>query len=246
MKRSFIVLLSLFISAASFSQINWNNVKKQAGKVVEDASKGGGTSLSNDEIIKGLKEALNVGAGNASSFASKTDGYFKNPKIFIPFPPDAVKIEQTLRNLGMGAKVDQFNLTLNRAAETAAKEAAPIFLNAVKNMSITDGLQILKGGDNAATAYLKKTTTAELTQKYTPVIDKALASTNATKYWAELVTLYNKVPNVQKINPNLSQYATQKALDGLFLLVADEEMKIRKDPAARINDILKKVFGSKY
>lgn len=233
-----IFALSLFIQCKS--QINWNKVKKQANQVINTGQGG----LTNEEIISGLKEALTVGSNNAGSLASKTDGYFKNPKIFIPFPPEAKQVEAKLRQLGFGNKVDQFNLTLNRAAEEAAKKAAPIFVDAVKGMTITDGLSILKGGDNAATNYLKTNTNTALTTAFTPVVKAALDKTLATKYWTDLVTIYNKVPGVKKVNPNLTQYATTKAIDGLFLLVGDEEAKIRKDPAARVSDILKKVFAN--
>jgi hypothetical protein len=246
MKHTCILFAFIIFTFSVQAQINIGSIKKQAEKTVKDATKTkGSTPLSNDEIIKGLKEALNVGTNNAGSTASKEDGFYKNAKIFIPFPPDAVKIETALRNMGMGAKVDAFNKTLNRAAEQAAKESAPIFLDAIKNMSIKDGLTILNGDDHAATTYLKTNTQAKLTEKYKPVIDKSLASTNATKNWTELVTIYNKIPGVQKVNPDLSNYATQKALDGLFYLVSEEEGKIRKDPAARVTDILKRVFGNK-
>jgi hypothetical protein len=250
MKHISIILITLGISSmmafTTQAQVNLGNIKKQAEKTVKDATKAkSGTPLTNDEIIKGLKEALNVGTNNAGAKASKEDGFFKNPNIFIPFPPDAVKIETALRNIGMGAKVDAFNKTMNRAAEEAAKQAAPIFLDAIKSMSIKDGLTILKGDDHAATTYLKTNTETKLAEKYKPVIDKALATTNATKNWTDLVNIYNKIPGVEKINPDLSKYATQKALDGLFYLVGEEEGKIRKDPAARVSDILKRVFGNK-
>jgi hypothetical protein len=246
MKHTSILLFILVFAFASHAQVNLSNIKKQAEKTVKDATKTKGSApLTNDEIIKGLKEALNVGTNNAGAKASKEDGFFKNPKIYIPFPPDAVKIETALRNIGMGAKVDAFNKTLNHAAEEAAKEAAPVFLDAIKSMSIKDGLTILNGDEHAATTYLKSNTETRLGEKYKPVIDKALASTNATRNWTDLVNIYNKIPGVQKLNPDLSKYATQKALDGIFFLLAEEESKIRKDPAARVSDILKKVFGNK-
>jgi hypothetical protein len=134
---------------------------------------------------------------------------------------------------------------MNRAAEEAAKSAAPVFLDAVKNMTLTDGLSILNGGDTAATHYLRKSTTATLTTKYTPIVKTALAKVNATKYWTEIVTIYNKIPFVKKENPDLTSYVTAKALNGLFHLVGKEETKIRKNPTAQVTDLLKKVFGKK-
>lgn len=204
-----------------------------------------GNKLSNDDIIKGLKEALSVGSKNSSSKASKTDGYYKNPLIKIPFPKEAQQMESTLKSMGMTKQVDQFVLTLNRAAEDAAKKAAPIFLSAITKMTITDGMNILKGKDDAATQFLKSTTSSQLKSEFKPVITASLNKVKVTQYWNPLMTTYNKVPFVTRMNPNLDEYVTQKAMDGLFTLVAQEELKIRKDPAARVTDILKKVFGSR-
>ena len=134
-------------------------------------------------------------------------------------------------------------MSLNRAAEDAAKEAAPIFVNAVKGMSIADGLSILNGKDDAATQYLKQNTQALLLEKFKPIVENSLQKVNATKYWEQLVVAYNKIPMVVKMNPNLSEYATQKAIDGIFIVVAEEELQIRKNPAARVSAILKKVFN---
>ncbi len=240
MKSAFIITILLCLGACSSAQIDFNKIKKQGTEILNGST---GTGLSNADIIKGLKEALTIGSNNSSSLASKVDAYYKNPKLFIPFPPEAKKIESTLRQFGQEKLANDFILSLNRAAEDAAKSAAPIFVAAVKNMTISDGLSILKGADNAATTYLQKSTQLELTAKFKPVIEASLKKVNATKYWADAINYYNKIPTVQKMNPDLSGYATSKAIDGLFVLVAAEELKIRKDPAARITDILKKVFG---
>jgi hypothetical protein len=136
-------------------------------------------------------------------------------------------------------------LSLNRAAEDAAKKSKPIFVKAITSMTIQDALGILKGDSTAATKYLQRTTNQELYNQFFPVVDSTLQLNNATKYYADLVNTYNKIPLVQKVNPDLKQYATQKAIDGLFVLISQEERKIRKDPVARVNDILKKVFGQK-
>ena len=202
------------------------------------------TTPSNNEIVSGLKEALNVGTKNSVNKASITDGFFKNQAIKILVPPEAQKMEKKLREIGMGAQVDKFIVTLNRAAETASKDAAPIFINAIKQLTITDGVNILKGNNNAATLYLKGKTASDLSAKFKPIVKAALLKVEITKYWNPLASKYNKLPLVQKVNPNLEDYVTQKTLDGLFLLLADEELKIRKDPVARVSDILKKVFSS--
>ena len=201
--------------------------------------------LSNSEIIDGLKEALTIGSQNSAASASKADGYFKHPVIKIPFPPQAKDMEQKLRSIGMGKQVDEFILTLNRAAEEAGKEAAPIFVSAVKQMTITDGVKILKGKDDEATQYLKRTTSVQLHDKFKPVIKSATQKVDVTRYWTPLINAYNKIPFVQKMNPDLEEYITGKALDGLFYLVAQEELKIRKDPLARVTELLRRVFGNK-
>ncbi len=211
------------------------SVTKLLGK-----SKGG--SLSTDEIAAGLKEALSVGAQRGSDKLSAVDGFFKNAALKILMPPEAKKVEETLRGIGMGKQVDQAILAMNRAAEDATKSAAPIFVNAVKSMTIDDAMGILKGGDNAATNYLKGKTTAQLTEAFRPVIDKSLQKVDATKYWNTIFSNYNRVAS-EKINPDLPAYVTEKALAGIFTQLADEEKEIRKNPAARTTELLKKVFN---
>jgi hypothetical protein len=235
-----IICFSLLIPISACSQIDFKKLSKKVDETVNQKK-----PLTNDEIIRGLKEALNVGSKNATSSASKTDGFFKHSLIKIPFPPEAKEIENKVRALGMNKQVDEFVLTINRAAEEAAKEAAPIFLNAITSLTITDGLKILKGNDTAATAYLKKTTSTQLHNKFKPIIKSATQKVNVTKHWNPIITTYNKIPLVTKLNPDLEEYITERALYGLFYLVSQEEVKIRKDPAARVTDILKKVFGNK-
>lgn len=201
--------------------------------------------LTTQEVVSGLKEALINGITKGSNKASALDGYFKNTKIKLPFPPEAVKMENTLRDIGLGKEVDKFILTLNRGAEQAAKEAKPIFISAIRSMTIQDAWGILRGDRDAATQYLKRTTSAQLTNKFQPVIHNALQQVNATKYYGDLATRYNRIPLVQKVNPDLDAYATEKAIDGLFLLIAEEEANIRANPVARTTDLLKKVFGNK-
>jgi hypothetical protein len=202
-----------------------------------------GTSLSTEEVAKGLKEALSVGASKGSDIASALDGYYKNPAIKIPFPPEVKQVETKLRQIGLGKEVDKFIVSLNRAAEDAAKQAKPIFVNAITSITIQDAFGILKGEKDAATQYLKRTTTSQLTTSFKPVIQNSLQKVNATKYYKDLITQYNRLPLVTKVNPNLDEYATQKAIDGLFYLVAQEEANIRNNPLARTTDLLKKVFS---
>jgi hypothetical protein len=164
----------------------------------------------------------------------------------VLLPPQAQNVEKTLRSLGMGKLVDDAILSMNRAAEDASKSAAPIFVDAVKKMTVQDGLGILRGADTAATGYLRKTTSPELTTAFHPVIDSSLQKTGATKYWKTVFDTYNKLPTTfTKVDPDLASFVTQKAMDGIFYYVAQEEKKIRKDPAAQVTDLLKKVFGGK-
>lgn len=202
-----------------------------------------GEGLTTDQVVAGLKEALSKGVTKGTQEASKTDGFFKNPKLKIPMPQEMQNVERTLRQIGLGDEVDKFILTLNRGAENAAKEAAPIFLNAIKSMTIQDAWGILKGNDNAATQYLEKTTAAQLKEKFKPVIQEALQKVNATKYYGDIVNNYNRIPGVSKLNPDLNEYATEKAIEGLFVLVAEEEANIRNNSAARTSELLKRVFA---
>lgn len=252
MKKTFLALLSLSIMGANAQSLGdmWNKakdeVKKDEKKVeeqVKEATNGGVKAPSNEEIIQGLKEALNQGSNNSTAATAKVDGYLKNPRLFIPFPPEAEEMKKKLIKLGMEKKVNEFETSLNRAAEEAAKTAAPVFLDAIKKMTVSDGMAILKGADTSATHYLKNSTSSELYTNYKPIVKEAINKVKVTQYWDPLVKKYNKIPGVKKQNPDLEDYVTKKAMHGLFLLVADEEAKIRKDPMARVNDILKKVFG---
>ena len=239
-------ILSLFIliSLASCAQqkSSTGDILKKAGSIFGKKEGGG---LTSEEVVAGLKEALSVGARNSSDKLSAVDGFFANAAIKVLMPNEAKKVESTLRNVGLGNLVDKAILSMNRAAEEASKSAAPIFVDAIKSMSIQDAFGILRGNDSAATVYLKGKTTVSLTNAFKPVIESALEKTNATKYWKDVFDTYNALPTTfNKVNSDLSGYVTDKALTGLFFQVALEEQKIRKDPAARVTDILKKVFGS--
>ncbi len=203
-----------------------------------------GGQLTTADIAAGLKQALEVGAQNSGNQLSALDGFFKNAAIKILLPQEAQKVEKTLRDLGMGSLVDKAVLSLNRAAEDATKSAAPIFVDAIKSMTIQDALGILKGGDFAATNYLKTKTTSALTSAFKPVIQQSLDKVSATRYWSDVFNTYNKFAT-NKINPDLSGFVTDKAITGIFYQVSLEEQKIRKDPVSRVTDLLKKVFGSK-
>lgn len=236
MKYKILSLTLFWLILGHTSQAQFN-LGKLLGK---GSGKSGG--LSENEIVLGLKEALNVGISNGSESASKVDGFFKNELIKIAVPPEAQKVADALRKMGLGAEVDKFTLSLNRAAEDAAKKSKPIFVKAITSMTVPDALSILKGQDDAATQYLKKSTNDELFKAFFPVVDSTLNLNKATEYYADIVKTYNQLPLVKKVNPDLKQYATQKTIDGLYVLIAQEEKKIRENPGARVTDLLKKVF----
>ncbi|WP_026632942.1 DUF4197 domain-containing protein [Dyadobacter alkalitolerans] len=236
MNHKILAILIFSLLAATNSQAQFN-----LGKVLDKVS-GKSDGLGENEIVSGLKEALNVGISHGSAEASKVDGFFKNELIKIAVPPEAQKVAETLRKMGLGDQVDKFTLSLNRAAEDAAKKSKPIFVKAITSMTVPDALGILKGQDDAATQYLKKTTNEDLYKTFFPVVDSTLNLNKATDYYKEIVDTYNKIPLVKKVNPDLKGYATQKTIDGLFILIAQEEKKIREDPKARVTDLLKKVF----
>lgn len=230
------------ISLVAFVIMLVGCTQQQFSQAVGDILGSSENALTTQEVVGGLKEALVKGISTGSDKASIIDGYFLNPKIKIPFPPEAQKMENTLRDIGLGNEVDKFIKTLNRGAENAAKEAKPIFVTAIRSMTIEDAWGILKGDENAATKYLQRTTSGQLKDKFQPIIHNALQQVNATKYYGELANKYNKIPLVKKVNADLDAYATDKAIQGLFTLIAEEEANIRKNPLARTSELLKKVF----
>jgi len=210
--------------------------------VLEDFA--GKVPLTEEEVVRGLRQALEIGSNLASNNASTIDGFLLNQAIRIPFPPEAQRVESTLRDLGFSRLTDDFIVALNRAAEQASKDATPIFVEAIRGMTIQDGMRILRGSENEATMFMRNATYDRLVEVFKPTVVRALDATLATKYWTDITTQYNRIPLVQRVNPDLSAYATGKAIDGLFTLVAEEEAKIRRDPAARTTELLKRVFGA--
>lgn len=217
-----------------------NKIKSNVEKAIESTEESG---LTEGEVAAGLKEAITRGVTVGVEKLSKADGYFKDPEIKIPLPQEAKDVEKSLRQMGQGKKVDEAIESLNRAAEDAAHAAKDIFVTAIKNMTLNDAMGILNGQDDAATQYLNKSTRSALVAKFEPIVQVSLDKVGATKHWNTIFTTYNKIPLVKKVNPNLSEYATNKAIDGLFVQIAKQELEIRKNPAARVTDLLKKVFG---
>ena len=220
---------------------------QQVGDVLKGLKKGigGSSTTSGTEIVNGLKEALQIGTGNAVQTVSKVDGYYKNPKIRIPLPDTIQKTEKILRAAGYGSKLDEFELSMNRAAEKAAPEAKGLFLDAIKKMTFTDAKKILNGAENEATLYFKDKTSPRLREISKPIVHKAMGEVGVTKSYQDLEQSARSVPFAGTYAFDLDQYVTDRSLDGLFLMLAQEEKKIREDPAARVTDLLKKVFGSR-
>ncbi len=213
------------------------NTNTNGGNIITDITQGDAASA--------IKEALMKGVITGVSKVAVTDGYFGNSFIKIPFPQDVQIVESTLRSFGMGSMIDNLVMSLNRAAENAATQAGPIFINGIKQMTLNDAISIVSNKQaDAATQFLQRTTTESLVSAFKPSIQTALDKTLATKYWSDITGYYNKIPFVSPVNTNLPDYVTRKAITGLFYMVAQEEAKIRKDPINQGSEIINKVFGA--
>lgn len=232
------LVVFLTVSTSTFAQF---------GKLLDKAkavATGNTTALNSSDIATAIKQALEQGTSKSADLLSKENGFFGNDAVKILFPPEALKAEATLRKLGLDKMCDDAILSFNRAAEDAAKQAKPIFISAVKNMTVTDAKNILIGSNDAATNYFKTNTTDSLSKVFDPIVEKSIEKVGATKYYSNVVDRYNKVPFVNKINPDLKAYVIQKAIDGLFKEIAQEELKIRENPAFRTTELMQKVFSS--
>ena len=202
-----------------------------------------GNTIGNADIAAGLKEALNNGISKQVSKLTATDGFYKNEAVKILLPDELKKVDKTLRDIGLSSLADEGLKSLNRAAENAVKEATPIFVNAVKGMTFNDARTILLGSDNSATSYLQNSTTSALYGKFNPVVKNSLGKVGADKVWNQIITKYNSIPLVKKVNPDLNDYVTNEAMKGVFKMVAVEEKNIRTNLNSRTSDLLKRVFA---
>ncbi len=227
-KITVLASILLFFSCAELQQIA--NQYPQLG------------TIGNPDIAAGLKEALNNGISKQVSKLTAVDGFFKNEAVKILLPTELQKVDKTLRSIGLSKLADEGLKVLNRAAEDAVNEATPIFVSAVKNMTFTDAKNILLGNDNAATLYLQNSTTSALYSKFSPVVQNSLSKVGADKVWSNIITKYNAIPLVNKVNPDLKDYVTNEAMKGVFKMVAVEEKDIRTNINARTSDLLKRVF----
>ena len=204
----------------------------------------GAGSITEDEAAQGIRQALEQGVGRGISTLNQEDGFFGNQAYKILIPPDAAKIENTLRQVGMGSLADRVIMQVNKAAESAVGAARPIFENAIRQMTISDAINIIKGPNDAATQYFRNKTTTQLIAAFSPIIKSSLDKFSATKYYADMVSTYNSFPTtLNKLNPDLPSYVVSKAVDALFDQIGQEEANIRANPVARTTEILKKVFG---
>lgn len=232
-----IIFLLLFIPFIGFSQFN-DLIKKASSKITT-----GTKSITSLDIATGLREALTKGVTEQVSKLTKIDGFYKNEAVKILMPDELARVDRTLRKMGMGSLADDGIKALNRAAEDAVKEATPIFVSAIKNITINDAKSILMGADNAATTYLQTSSTATLYAKLSPIVQTSIGKVGADVIWASIIKKYNTLPLVAKINPDINDYVTNKALEGVFKMITVEEKNIRGNLNSRTTEILKKIFA---
>jgi hypothetical protein len=235
-----LLLLLLLLPLAGQAQLK-GILNKAKDKVT--AASANGKSLTNADIGAGLKEALKKGVSDQVTKLTAVDGFYKNDAVKILLPDELKKVDKKLRQLGMASLADEGIKVLNRAAEDAVKEATPIFVNAITSMTITDAKNILMGADTSATTYLEGATSTPLYAKFNPVVTSSLSKVGADKIWAGIISKYNSLPLVTKVNPDLNDYVTDKAMDGVFKMIAVEEKNIRTNLSSRTSDLLKKVFA---
>ena len=238
MKKTVFILLPLFI-ILSTPQCSSGGFLDD---LIKQATKSSGPSQE-DTFIAGLKEALDIGTKNAVSTVSRENGYFGNLNIKIPVPDKLEDAENLLRKVGMGDRVDEFILSMNRAAEAAAPQAVDIFVGAIRDMTVVDAYGIVKGDETAATSYFRDKTSFRLYELFKPVVTESMAQVGVVRSYKRMMDKYNSLPFVKKIEVDIEDYVTDGALDGLFFMVGEEEKKIRKDPAARVTKLLEEVFG---
>ena len=199
--------------------------------------------LSEDDIANGLKQALDKGIDEQVTKLTQTDGFYKNELVKIALPAELQQVEKSLRSIGLGNLADEGILALNRAAENAVKEATPIFVGAVREMTFTDAKNILLGNQNAATEYLENKTNTALYNKFNPVIKNSFAKVGADQIWESIISRYNKIPLTENVNPDLTDYVTSEALDGVYTMIAVEEKEIRTNINSRTTALLERVFA---
>lgn len=229
------VMLLGLLTMGSFTLNSCDELQQVMGNTTQ-----GGSGFN---VASGLKQALEMGVSSGVDLLSKDGGYFKDQAVRILLPEELQKVDKTLRSVGLGSLADQGLKVLNEAAENAVSQAKPIFLSAIRNMTFTDAMNILKGGDTAATTYLKNSTYSSLETAFAPKVQASLSEVGADKVWENIINKYNQIPLVKPVEPNLTKYVTQQAINGLFVKVGDKEKEIRTNIAARTTPLLKSVFA---
>ena len=243
MKKILASFVSILLVATVATAQDWGGLINKGKDAIAAGSTGGG--ITQGDAASAIKEALNKGIKEGVEKVSAPDGYLANAAIKILMPKEAQVVESGLRSIGQGALVDRTISQMNHSAEQAAVKAAPIFVEAIKGLTITDALNIVNNQQqDAATQFLKRTTTEQLVVTFKPIIKTVLDETKTTALWAEMMGVYNRIPFVSPVNSDLPDYVTRKAIDGLFYMIAVEEAKIRKDPAGQTSALIQKVFGS--
>ena len=232
-----IVFLFLLIPCLGMAQ-DWQDLLNQVKDKLSQVNSNGTV-----DIAGGLKEALNNGMTRQVAKLTARDGFYKNQMVKILLPPELQKVDKTLRKMGLSKLADSGIKSLNRAAEDAVKEATPIFVAAIKDMSFSDAKSILLGKETAATDYLKGSTSTALYAKFSPVVQQSIGKVGADKIWASIIKKYNAIPMVKKVNPDITDYVTNKSMDGVFTMISVEEKDIRTNLKSRTSDLLKKVFA---
>ncbi len=248
MKRIFIATLVVLLSNSVNVHAQWYKNLFGSGSTTTTNSSSSSSSktisgLTNALASDGIKEALVKGVTMGVTALSAKDGYYANPLVKIAFPEELQRVDKALRAAGLGSMADKGIQLLNRAAEDAASSATDIFVSAITDMTITDAVNIVAGGNTAGTEYLKNHTTSKLAESFNPIIEKSLGKVNAPKYWNTLITKYNSLPLVTKqVEPDLTKYVTSKAIDGMFVKISEQEKAIRENPLERTSDVLESVF----
>lgn len=239
---------SLFVLALILSSATWafdlGDLLKGVGGATSKNSSAPASNLSDEDVTRGLKDALVEGAGKAVSTLGRTDGFLLNDKVRIPLPESLQKVESVMKALGQGKKLEELKTSLNRAAEAAVPEAKTLLVDAIKNMSVADAKAVLTGGDDAATKYFRQATEAKLHERFLPIVGKTVKGYKLTQQYDRIAGTASQAGLIGKEQANMSEYVTGKALDGLFLMIAEEEKSIRRDPLGRSSEYVRKVFGS--
>ncbi len=241
--KTFFFVIALVLSGTAWA-FDLGELLKSVGEATSNKSSAPASNLSDQDVTRGLKDALVEGAGKAVSSLGRTDGFLLNDKVRIPLPESLQKVESVMKAFGQGKRMEELKTSLNRAAEAAVPEAKTLLVDAIKHMSVADAKAVLTGGEDAATKYFRQATETKLYERFLPIVGKTVNQYKITDQYNRIAGSAYKAGLVSKEQANISEYVTGKALDGLFLMIAEEEKAIRRDPLGRSSEYVRKVFGS--